>query len=116
MLSPLEVFIAVIIVLVVIFVIRNQRFHEIADRLAREFCQRHKLQFLDGTVMFRGLHLDRRRLHFCRTFRFDYSLNSVDRFAGSVTLCGEHIQSYHVHPDHLQVNEVKEVVAEQLEL
>lgn len=116
MFSPIEVFVGFALITIVIFLVRNQRFHEMADQLARRFCQRHNLQFLDGTVVFRGLHFDRRRLHFCRIFRFDYSINSVDRFAGSVTLCGEHIQSYHVHPDHLQANVVKEVVADQLEL
>lgn len=116
MLSPFEVILGFIVVIVAVFLARNQRFHETADELSRKFCQRHNLQFLDGTVMFRGLRFDRRRFHFCRTFRFDYSTNSADRFPGSITLCGEHIQSFHVHPDHIQVSDIEPQVGQLLEL
>ena len=116
MLSPPEVFVVFIILIVVIFLVRNQRFHEIADRLAREFCSRHDLQMLDGTVAFRGLHLDRRHWHFCRTFRFDYSINSVDRFRGSVTLCGDQIQTFFVHPDHIRTAKTGMAIGDELEL
>ncbi len=101
MLNPFEVIILIAVITLVVMLLRNQRFHELANGLARNYCEKNSLQFLDGTVSFRGLMLDRKRFHLCRSYRFDYSLNSVDRHQGLITLCGEHIQSFRVNPDHL---------------
>ncbi len=87
--------------------LRNRQMHEKADRIARRFCDQNDLQFLDGTVSFKGMRIERKRLHFCRCYRFDYSLNSADRYQGLLTLCGEHIQSFRVNPDHLRATAIE---------
>ena len=94
-------------IVLAIGLLRNRQIHERADRLARQYCQQNGLQFLDGTVAFKGMHFERSRLHFCRSYRFDYSISSADRYQGLLTLCGDHIQSFRVNPDHLQAAQIE---------
>ena len=101
-----EMFIAIGLIGVLVMLYRNQRYHELADHLVRHYCRRHGLQFLGGTVSLRKITVSRQPLMLCRSYRFDYSLSSVDRFHGSVTLCGEHYQSFRVQPDHLPSNDL----------
>ncbi|MGI9317792.1 MAG: DUF3301 domain-containing protein [bacterium] len=96
-----------IVIVLAIMLLRNRQIHEQADRIARQYCNQNGLQFLDGTVVFKGMRLERKRLHFCRSYRFDYSLNSADRYHGLLTLCGEHIQSFRVNPDHLRATPIQ---------
>ena len=88
-----------------VFLFRHRRMHEKADGLARHYCKRNGLQFLDGTVSSSGISLNWRKLHVCRSFRFDYSLDNVDRHFGLVTLCGENMQAFRVNPDHMKAIE-----------
>ncbi len=106
MLQPFEVVLLFVFVVIAIMLLRNRQAHERADQVARQYCRQNGLQFLDGTVVFRGMRLERNRLQFCRSFRFDYSLSSADRHQGLLTLCGDHIQSFRVNPDHLKATTI----------
>lgn len=106
-LNPIQVALLFGIVIIIVMLVRNQSYHEQADRLARQFCQRNHLQFLDGTVSFRGMKIELRQFHICRSFRFDYSLDKMDRHHGMVTLCGQHIQSFRINTDHIENSESK---------
>jgi hypothetical protein len=105
-LQPIEILLLISVIMLAMMLLRNRRMHEKADRVVRRYCEQNGLQFLDGTVAFKGMRLERLRLHFCRSYRFDYSLNSADRYQGLLTLCGEHIQSFRVNPDHLRATVV----------
>lgn len=86
--------------------IRHRRFHEYALGQVREYCSASGLQLLDSTIAFRGFRIDWTPLQVCRSFRFDYSLNGVDRHRGLFTLCGENTQSFRVDPAHLHASDV----------
>ena len=101
MLSPFEVFILMLVVVIVVMLFRNRRSHELADQLARRYCGRNEFQFLDGTVLMQRMSIHFAPPRLCRHYRFDYSLNSVDRYQGVLSLCGDHVQSFRVNPDHL---------------
>ena len=106
LLSPIQVILLFIFIVLIMILIRNRRFHEQADRLVRQFCQRNGLQFLDGTVSFRGMRFEFRHFYLCRSFRFEYSLDKLDRHHGLLTLCGQHGQLFRVNPVHLTDSKV----------
>lgn len=100
MLNSVEMLLVMALAVAVILLLRHRQYHEKADALARQYCKRNGWQFLDGTVSSRGVSLNRKQLHLCRSFRFDYSLNSIDRYHGTITLCGDGVQSFRVNPEH----------------
>ena len=69
---------------------------ERANAAAMEACSRLSLQFLDGTVAFARLQLQRgtRSLFtFRRTYVFDYTANSIERRQGFVVLTGRRVDT-----------------------
>ena len=109
LLNPLQVVLFFALIIVIVMLVRNRTFHEQADRLARQFCQRNHLQFLDGTVSFKGVKLELKRWHLCRSFGFDYSLDKLDRHHGIVTLCGQHIQTFRINTEHIETRDTKSI-------
>lgn len=104
LLGPFEFAFAALCFCAALLWVQHRRFHERAVGVVSGYCATNGLQMLDGTVAFRGFRFERWPWHICRTFRFDYSLNGVDRHKGQLTLCGEHTQSFRVNPDHLAQN------------
>ncbi|MCY3769525.1 MAG: DUF3301 domain-containing protein [Gammaproteobacteria bacterium] len=74
-----------------LLILKIQQKRELANRIARRYCNQNDLQFLDGTVAFRGCHFNwiQRRIVF--RFHFDYSLNKTDRYTGSISLAGNRV-------------------------
>jgi hypothetical protein len=69
---------------------------EAANDAASEACRRLALQLLDGTVAFAGLSLFRGatgRLGIRRTYVFDYTADSIERYQGLVVLAGRKVES-----------------------
>lgn len=85
----------------VVFLIRGRGYHESADKVVRDCCRQNGLQLLDGTVSFHGFSLLWERVSLTRTYRFEYSLNGVDRYQGLVTLSGNQAIALRIDPEHL---------------
>lgn len=69
---------------------------EAANDAALEACQRLGLQFLDGTVAFTRIAVQRlagRGLRWRRTYVFDYTADSISRRQGFVVIVGLTIES-----------------------
>ena len=90
-----------------VFLLRHRRLHEVADEVARQYCQRHHLQFLDGTVSSSGFSMQWRRLELYRSFSFAYSTDKLDRHTGIITLNADRVVSFHVNPAHMRVQETE---------
>ncbi|NKB77901.1 MAG: DUF3301 domain-containing protein [Gammaproteobacteria bacterium] len=101
MLTVFEVMFLFMAVIVVLLLIRNQQMKEVANGIAKRFCQQNNLQFLDGTVALGTIRPDKHFPMLLRQYRFEYSIDKVHRHIGSVSLIGRHTQSIYVDPDHL---------------
>ena len=74
----------------------SRRAAELAIKLCQRACRDMNLQLLDETVAVAGLGLSRDqdgRLKILRRFRFQFSVNGVDRHAGRATMLGTHMES-----------------------
>jgi len=100
--APYQVFAVMIAVLAFLFIVKSQKLKEQANLIAKQLCRRHDLQFLDGTVAFRGLHFDRSSFSLVYRFRFEYSVNSADRYPGFISFVGKHMQNLFIAPEHLK--------------
>ena len=100
MITPLEALGLLFAVLIILSILKIQQNKEQANRLASRFCQQHGLQLLDGTVAFRGLHLARPGLFIAMNFQFEYSVNKIDRYPGSISLVGKQVQAFHIAAEH----------------
>lgn len=70
---------------------------ERAEVLGREACRTAGVQWLDQTVHATGLRLRRQdsgRLGWERSFRFDYSLDGLDRHVGRMVMRGDRLVSF----------------------
>jgi len=78
---------------------------ERANAAAIEACERLGLQFLDGTVAFARISLNRGdsgSIALRRTYVFDYTANSIERRQGFVLLTGRRIESVGYAPGESQ--------------
>ena len=78
---------------------------ERANAAAIEACERIGLQFLDGTVAFARIALNRGgsgSIALRRTYVFDYTANSIERRQGFVLLTGQRIESVGYAPGESQ--------------
>jgi hypothetical protein len=65
-----------------------------AVRFARRECERHHVQLLDQTVQQVKLSMSRDgkdHWRFWREYRFEYSIDGIDRFEGRLTLLGHRL-------------------------
>ena len=70
---------------------------ERAEALGRDACRAAGVQWLDQTVHATGLRLRRQdtgRLGWERSFRFDYSLDGLDRHVGRMVLHGDRLVAF----------------------
>ena len=94
MISLPELFVLLALGLLVWFWFDSLKAREAGVAAARAACRREGLQFLDETVVGRGLRPvrnDEGRLVLQRAFDFDYSRSGYDRYRGSVVLQGREI-------------------------
>lgn len=72
------------------------RARELASALAKVLCERHGVQFLDGSAALESLRLSRtsKGLRFRRVFAFSYFSDEVGRQQGWVCIIGARIQAF----------------------
>ncbi|MCF6282537.1 MAG: DUF3301 domain-containing protein [Candidatus Polarisedimenticolaceae bacterium] len=63
--------------------------------MAKLRCQKHQLQFLDQTVALEAIRVrwTTRGIRLRRAYRFDYSLEGVEREQGMITMIGSRFES-----------------------
>lgn len=67
----------------------------------RRHCDKLNLQLLDQSIALRGLWLKRGsdgKVHFWRSYNFDFSSQGDDRYKGRVTLLGNRIEGFDLEP------------------
>jgi hypothetical protein len=106
--SPFQVLAVMVVVVGFLFLMKSQKLKERANLIAGQFCRRNDLQFLDGTVAFRGLHIDKSSFSLVYRFRFEYSVNSADRYPGSISFIGNQMQNLFVAPTHLRPQDYRQ--------
>ncbi len=73
---------------------------ELAMRVCRKTCTSYQVQLLDDTVALASVWpiLEHGRIVLRRVYLFEYSLSSVDRRTGSMTLTNRRIDSVYLEP------------------
>ncbi|MDQ7016936.1 MAG: DUF3301 domain-containing protein [Gammaproteobacteria bacterium] len=83
-----------LLVFVVWFWWGGTKARENAMRRAQQVCERQSVQLLDGSVMLNQMRLKRDAagaIRVARLYRFDFSLDGVERQQGYVLLLGERV-------------------------
>lgn len=80
--------------------VTNLRAREIATALARDYCGREQLQFLDETVALAYLRpaVERGRLCWRRRYHFEFSERGDRRRTGYIELAGLTLKDLHLEP------------------
>lgn len=102
-LTDLMIWSCVIVVAVLFW--RAQGVREIALKAARQYCQQMDVQWLDSHVALRGVWFKRGsdgRLHFWRSYDFEFSTTGDERYSGKIILLGKKIESIHLEPHRIQ--------------
>lgn len=96
MLTPWNVALIVLIVLALRLIFANMTLRERANKIAKSYCERRGLQFLDGTVALQSMRLvrGRNRWEIRRTYRFDYTTRATDRHRGALLFLGDQVESF----------------------
>jgi hypothetical protein len=95
---------AVAIILIaagIFFWLDSLRARERAVRAGRSACERYALQFLDDTVSFSRLKLDRDddgQLKIARTYTFEFSDTGNNRRHGAIVMLGGEVQDLRLEP------------------
>ncbi len=75
------------------------RVREIAIDLAKEFCAREQVQFLDGAIGSVSIRLKRDRqgrLAIARIYRFEFSDTGDNRLQGTIMMLGHKLETMHL--------------------
>ena len=76
---------------------------EKATIYCQTYCKKINVQFLDGSIVLINIGIKRASsgsLQFSRNYRFDFSINSYDRYHGYIHLLGSQIEGIQFdHPD-----------------
>jgi hypothetical protein len=81
------------------------RARERAVRAGRSACERYQLQFLDDTVSFARLRLERNHdgeLRLARTYTFEFSDTGNNRRQGAIVMLGSEVQDLQLEPYRVQ--------------
>lgn len=95
----------VLVALGVFFWLDSLRARERAVAAGRSACERYSLQFLDDTVSFSRLRLDRDdegQLKFARTYTFEFSDTGNNRRHGAIVMLGGDLQDVQIEPYPMQ--------------
>jgi len=75
------------------------RVREIAIALAKDFCAKENVQFLDGAVAAVSVRLkrdQRRRLVIARTYQFEFTDTGNNRLKGTIMMLGHTLETMHL--------------------
>lgn len=90
----MEALILVLFGAAVLYWFTSQQCKQLAITGARRECERHSVQLLDQTVQQTKLSMSRDHAgqwRFWREYRFDYSLDGINRHEGRLTMLGKRI-------------------------
>ena len=96
-----DAFAIILIAAGIFFWLDSLRARERAVRAGRSACERYALQFLDDTVSFSRLKLDRDedgQLKIARTYTFEFSDTGNNRRHGAIVMLGADVQDLRLEP------------------
>lgn len=79
----------------------NQGVRERAIRIAKDFCAKENVQFLDeamAAVSYRLRRDARGRVVIARTYRFEFSDTGDNRLHGTIIMLGKQLETLHLQP------------------
>ena len=86
MLEPHQFFLLIIAVIAAVFIYQSLKLRERANTIARNYCERRSVQFLDGSVGFGtiGVARENGRWLMRRVYVFDFSDDRMHRQHGAI--------------------------------
>lgn len=84
--------------------LENQGVRERAIGIAKDFCAKENVQFLDGAMALVRMRLGRTaqgRVAIVRTYQFEFSDTGDNRLKGTIILLGKKLETLHLQPYHL---------------
>ncbi len=93
--TPVEFTLLLLAVALAGFTWNSLKVRERANQVAKTYCERAGMQFLDGSVGFGNLSLvrDGGRLRFRRVYVFDYTESAVHRRQGAIEFVGDEFRN-----------------------
>jgi len=88
--------------------LENQGVRDSAIAIAKDFCAKENVQFLDeamAAVSYRLQRNTRGQLVIARTYRFEFSDTGDNRLQGTIIMLGKHLETLHLQPYRLTVVE-----------
>lgn len=95
MLNIQSLVLCVVLSIAVSFFLRHRRISELAEAIARNFCRKNQVVFLDDTVQctkMRWKKNDAGRWRFYRLYIFEYSSDEVERGHGAMAFVTDQLQ------------------------
>lgn len=95
MLNFQSLFLCVVVSLVIGFVLRQRSISELAERVARDFCRKNGVLFLDDTVQCQKMRWrknQRGKWKFYRLYVFEYSSEEIERGYGAMAFESDFLQ------------------------
>ena len=87
--------------------LENQGVRERAIAIAKDFCTKEDVQFLDGAMVLVRMRLKRDalgRMAIARTYQFEFSDNGDNRLKGTIILLGKKLETLHLQPYRLNAD------------
>lgn len=81
--------------------LENQGVRERAIAIAKDFCNKEDVQFLDGAMALVRMRLQRDalgRMTIARTYQFEFSDTGDNRLKGTIMLLGKKLETLHLQP------------------
>ena len=81
--------------------LENQGVRDSAIAIAKDFCAKENVQFLDeamAAVSYRLRRDARGHLAIARTYRFEFSDTGDNRLQGTIIMLGKHLETLHLQP------------------
>jgi len=87
--------------------LENQGVRERAITIAKDFCKKEDVQFLDGAMALVRMRLQRDamgRMAIARTYQFEFSDTGDNRLKGTIMLLGKKLEILHLQPYRLNTD------------
>ena len=81
--------------------LENQGVREQAIRIAKDFCAKENVQFLDEAMALVRMRLQRNaqgRMTLARTYQFEFSDTGDNRLKGTIIMLGRKLETLHLQP------------------
>ena len=87
--------------------LENQGVRERAIAIAKDFCTKEDVQFLDGAMALVRMRFKRDalgRMAIARTYQFEFSDTGDNRLKGTIMLLGQKLETLHLQPYRLDAD------------